>query len=97
MPSLWERCISRLESEFSEQDILTWLRPLQVQESDGLLRLLAPNGFVLDVVRERFQQRIEAIAAHLLGAPLEVRFEVGSLARQAAEPREQRAPAAPVV
>jgi len=95
MQSLWERCVSRLELEFSEQDILTWLRPLQVQESDGLLRLLAPNGFVLDVVRERFQQRIEAVAAHLAGMPLEIRFEVGSLARQVSEPREPRPVAVP--
>jgi chromosomal replication initiator protein len=95
METLWERCISRLETEFSEQDILTWLRPLQVQESEGLLRLLAPNGFVLDVVRERFQQRIEAIARHLVGPVLEVRFEVGSLARQVSEPRETRVPVAP--
>ncbi len=97
MQSLWDRCVSRLESEFSEQDILTWLRPLQVQETDGLLRLLAPNGFVLDVVRERFQQRIEAVAAHLAGTPLEIRFEVGSLARQSAEPREPRPLPAPTV
>ncbi len=55
-----------------------------------LLRLLAPNGFVLDVVRERFQDRIEAIAAHLAGTKLEVRFEVGSLARHVAEPRETK-------
>jgi chromosomal replication initiator protein len=88
MENLWERCVARLEAEFSEQDILTWLRPLQVQEADGLLRLLAPNGFVLDVVRERFQARIEAIARHLGGADLEVRFEVGSLARAAAPNRE---------
>jgi len=97
MQSLWDRCVSRLESEFSEQDILTWLRPLQVQETDGLLRLLAPNGFVLDVVRERFQQRIEAVAAHLAGTPLEIRFEVGSLARQSAEPREPRPLPVPTV
>ncbi len=90
METLWDRCVSRLEAEFSEQDILTWLRPLQVQEGEGLLRLLAPNGFVLDVVRERFQDRIEAIAAHLAGTKLEVRFEVGSLARHVAEPRETK-------
>jgi chromosomal replication initiator protein len=96
METLWDRCVSRLEAEFSEQDILTWLRPLQVHEAEGILRLLAPNGFVLDVVRERFQGRIEAIARHLGGAGLEVRFEVGSLARQASEPREARTVQAPV-
>lgn len=96
MENLWDRCIARLETEFSEQDILTWLRPLQVQETEGLLRLLAPNGFVLDVVRERFQGRIEAISRHLAGGELEIRFEVGSLARQVSESRDLR-PSAPAV
>jgi chromosomal replication initiator protein len=54
MHSLWERLLERLESEYDEQDILTWLKPLQVSAGDGRLRLLAPNAFVLDVVRERF-------------------------------------------
>lgn len=81
MSSLWERCLARLETEYSEQDILTWLRPLQVHESEGMLRLLAPNGFVLDMVLERFQARIELIAAHLALRPTEIRFEVGALAR----------------
>jgi chromosomal replication initiator protein len=90
MENLWGGCIARLETEFSEQDILTWLRPLQVQESENLLRLLAPNGFVLDVVRERFQERIEAIARHLVGPLLEVRFEVGSLTRTGVAAREPK-------
>lgn len=81
MASLWERCLARLETEYSDQDILTWLRPLQVHESAGMLRLLAPNGFVLDMVLERFQARIEVIAAHLATTPTEIRFEVGALAR----------------
>lgn len=96
MNTLWERCLARLEDEYSEQDILTWLRPLQVQEGEGLLRLLAPNGFVLDVVRERFQERIESIAAHLSNTPLEVRFEVGSLARATPEVRAIKNGGAPV-
>jgi chromosomal replication initiator protein len=90
MENLWGGCIARLETEFSEQDILTWLRPLQVQESENLLRLLAPNGFVLDVVRERFQERIEAIARHLVGPLLEVRFEVGSLVRAGSVVRDSK-------
>lgn len=85
MRSLWERLLERLESEYSEQDILTWLKPLQVGGGDGVLRLLAPNAFVLDVVRERFLARIEAVAQHLAGGELQVRLDVGSNAR-AAEP-----------
>ena len=83
MQSLWEPLLHRLEAEYSEQDILTWLKPLQAGGGDGVLRLLAPNPFVLDVVRERFLSRIEAVARHLAGADLDVRLEVGSSPRTA--------------
>jgi chromosomal replication initiator protein len=82
MQSLWERLLDRLESEYSEQDILTWLKPLQVSGGDGNLTLLAPNEFVLDVVRDRFLSRIEAVARHLGGENLAVRLVVGSTPRQ---------------
>ena len=91
MQSLWEPLLHRLEAEYSEQDILTWLKPLQVGGGDGVLRLLAPNPFVLDVVRERFLSRIEVVARHLAGAELDVRLEVGSSPR-AAEPTRVAAP-----
>lgn len=87
MENLWDRCLVLLEREFSEPDILTWLRPLQVQEQEGLLRLLAPNGFVLEAIRERYQARIEAVARHLAGDTLEVRFEVGALQRAVPAPK----------
>jgi chromosomal replication initiator protein len=81
MQSLWQRLLDRLEAEYSEQDILTWLKPLQASGSGDVLRLLAPNAFVLDVVRERFLTRIEAVAQHLGGGDLIVRLEVGSSPR----------------
>ena len=90
MQSLWESLLHRLEAEYSEQDILTWLKPLQVGGGEGELRLLAPNAFVLDVVRERFLSRIEAVAQHLAAGPLQVRLDVGSSARA---PEASRAPA----
>ena len=91
MQSLWESLLHRLEAEYSEQDILTWLKPLQVGGGDGVLRLLAPNAFVLEVVRERFLARIEAVAAHLANGDLQVRLDVGSSAR-AAEPARAASP-----
>ncbi|MGD9582314.1 MAG: chromosomal replication initiator protein DnaA [Lysobacterales bacterium] len=94
MSTLWERVLARLETEYSEQDVLTWLRPLQVQEDAGLVRLLAPNGFVLDVIQERFRDRIEGVLAHLAGAPVEVRFEVGSNKRSVPSKSSQAEPAA---
>jgi chromosomal replication initiator protein len=79
MTDLWRRCLERLEGEFSVEDLHTWLAPLQAVEEDSGLRVLAPNAYTLDVVRERFAPRIEAVAAHLNAAPVKLRFEVGTL------------------
>ena len=56
--SYWSRCSSSLQDELSAQQFNTWIRPLQVEESESELRLLAPNRFVLDWVREKFLDRI---------------------------------------
>ena len=87
---LWQKCLERLEGELSAQQFNTWIRPLQaVQESNGL-RLLAPNRFVLDWVRDRFMQRINELAQQLAerADSSEVSIEVGST-RQL-QPRTER-------
>src|SRR5690606_37188684 len=54
MSELWGRCIERLETEFGAEEVQTYLKPLQARESEQGLRLLAPNDYTLEVVRERF-------------------------------------------
>ncbi|MGH8128223.1 MAG: chromosomal replication initiator protein DnaA, partial [Gammaproteobacteria bacterium] len=63
--SLWQRCFTRLEQECEERDLNLWLRPLHAVESDGALRLLAPNRFVLDEVESRFLDTIRALFREL--------------------------------
>ncbi len=76
---VWTNCLQQLESELSEQDLNTWIRPLQGTIDGGLLRLLAPNQFVVDSVQGRFFQRIKEIA---LGNGVDnVSLEVGSSIR----------------
>lgn len=55
---LWNLCVRQLESELSEQLLNTWIRPLQAQEQDQVLTLLAPNRFVLDWVNDHYFERI---------------------------------------
>ena len=88
MTDLWRRCLERLEAEFSVEDLHTWLAPLQATEDAEGLRVLAPNAYTLDVVRERFQPRIAAVLQHLNGAPVTLRFDVGTLNRPTANPRK---------
>jgi chromosomal replication initiator protein len=77
--SLWSRCISALENELPEQQFNTWVRPLQSVETDGALRLLAPNRFVVDWVRSNLVARIGALLrAQGLPEPTTITVEVGS-------------------
>jgi chromosomal replication initiator protein len=82
MPSLWTRCVSHLEHELSEQELNTWIRPLHAQEEEGgTLRLLAPNRFVMDWVRDRFLPRISNLAQELAAdKQRRVLLEVGATA-----------------
>jgi chromosomal replication initiator protein len=93
--SVWPRCLERLQSELPADEFLTWVKPLQGEMRDGGLLVLAPNGFVVDTVRQRYLPRIGELARHFAGdATLGVRLDVGTLAR--AEPvaaAERKAPA----
>ena len=80
MSDLWRRCLQRLESELSIEDVHTYLKPLQASDDAEGLRLLAPNGYTLDIVRAEFLPRISSVLQHLAGAPVKVRLEVGALA-----------------
>jgi chromosomal replication initiator protein len=80
MPELWPRCLNRLESELSTEEVLTWLKPLHAMREGQDLKLLAPNAFVLDAVRERYLKRIGEVARHFDAAVSGVRIELGSTA-----------------
>src|SRR5690348_6928974 len=54
MSELWRRCLSRLEAEFSAEDLHTYLAPLQVSEEESGFTLWAPNAYTMETVRERF-------------------------------------------
>ncbi|HUQ51419.1 MAG TPA: chromosomal replication initiator protein DnaA, partial [Gammaproteobacteria bacterium] len=76
--SLWIQCARALEAELSEQQFNTWIRPLQLVEDGGLLKLLAPNRFVVDWVKSHCLEQIRAWwTRHSEGAP-EIQVEVGS-------------------
>ena len=76
--SLWMQCARALEAELSEQQFNTWIRPLQLVEDGPLLKLLAPNRFVVDWVKTHCLEQIRAWwKRHTDGGP-EIQVEVGS-------------------
>ena len=59
--TLWNRCVRDLQAELPEQDFNTWIRPLQAVEDGDVLRLLAPNRFVVDWLNQHYLNRIEEL------------------------------------
>jgi chromosomal replication initiator protein len=94
MQGFWASCLNRFEKELPAQQFNTWIRPLQLDASaapSGELRLLAPNRFVLQWVKERFVPRIEAIGAEFFSSP--IRVSVSLETPNTAEPTKTQTPA----
>ncbi len=85
MPTaLWTQCLQRLEQELSDQQLNTWIRPLQTEESENQLFLFAPNNFVMDWVKQHFLQQIIDICQQIdTNGDISVSLDVGSKKPQA--------------
>lgn len=59
--SVWQQCSNRLQNELSAQEFNTWIRPLQVEEREDALVLLAPNQFVLGWVKDKYMSNIRQL------------------------------------
>ena len=66
MENFWSTCLSRFEQELSAQQFNTWIKPLKMEVVDNTVRLLAPNKFVQQWVKDRFLSKIETLASELL-------------------------------
>ncbi len=84
MNSIWQQCISCLEGEISEQQLNTWILPLQAEQELNTLKLLAPNRFVMDWVRKHFLERIRELIISLDDSKsISVSLVIGSQTRAA--------------
>jgi chromosomal replication initiator protein len=85
--SLWHRCLRQLEAELPEQQFNTWIRPLQAVEDGQVLRLLAPNRFVVDWVNQNVVNRICELVDSVAPSPSpNIVLEVGSRTSTTAAP-----------
>ena len=91
-PSLWSKCLERLEGSIDQSQFNTWIRPLHAVEDGERLRLLAPNQFVLDRVRDQFFGLIsDAVSDSAPGSAPSLVLEVGSSKQRAVPNRFVRA------
>jgi len=80
MGSFWTSCLGQFEQELPPQQFNTWIRPLRLEGEDDFangLRLVAPNGFILKWVKERYLSRIEELGQTFFSSPVSVSLIVG--------------------
>ncbi len=90
--NLWNRCVRDLQAELPEQQFNTWIRPLQAVEEGRILRLLAPNRFVVDWLQQHYIERILELVGGA-GGGNEVVVEVGSRQTESSAPLRTPRPA----
>ncbi|MBS0320374.1 MAG: chromosomal replication initiator protein DnaA, partial [Proteobacteria bacterium] len=87
----WIACLDAFARDLTPQQFATWIKPLALDAEGDRLRVVAPNRFVLQWVKERFGARIEARLRETLGPDIPVEFSIGD---PAPEPAATVVPAA---
>ena len=88
MENFWPHCLERFKKELSAQQFNTWIKPLKLEHSQDKIRILAPNKFVQQWVKDRFAQKIEVLAKELLPDVTKVEFAIRA-AKEAILPKKE--------
>jgi len=74
MTPFWSDCLNRFERELPAQQFNAWIKTLRVEADQGgaKLRLIAPNGFILRWVRDRYLGRIEDLSRQFFASPVSI-------------------------
>ena len=74
----WDICLEQLAAELTTEQLNTWIKPLQVEETVQSILLFAPNRFVKDWVTDRYLDRIQSFYSQHVGGTFQVTVRVGS-------------------
>ena len=77
MDSFWDLCQERFRANLTQQQFSTWIRPLVFDDASGDVRILAPNHFVMDWVREKFADSIDGWAQEFYARPMAITYALG--------------------
>ena len=62
----WELCLDKFSKKLTNQQINTWIKPLSFKASKNQSTIHAPNQFVLEWVKDRFDKEISLLAKEYL-------------------------------
>jgi len=58
----WELCLDKFSKKLTNQQVSTWIKPLSIKTHEGQCFIHAPNQFVLEWVKDRFDKEISLLA-----------------------------------
>jgi chromosomal replication initiator protein len=93
MDSFWDLCQERFRANLTQQQFSTWIKPLVFDDTGGDMRILAPNHFVMDWVREKFAEHIDGWAQEFYARPVSISYALG---KKTSTPRTHAASSAVV-
>jgi len=76
MENFWTHCLERFKKELSPQQYNTWIKPLKFEHDQHKIKILAPNKFVQQWVKDRFAQKIEVLAKEKLPEVTNIEFAI---------------------
>ncbi len=91
MNDFWSACLNRFEQELPAQQFNTWIKGLHLEHDgsdNGKFKLVAPNRFVMQWVRERYLNQIETLGKEYFSMPVSIVLSVVESVREIPAPVE---------
>lgn len=82
MSEFWSTCLNRFEQELPAQQFNTWIKGLRLENygtDPTHFRLVSPNRFVMQWIRERYLTQIETLGLEFFSTPIKIDLGVAGL------------------
>ena len=71
-------CLKDLRDDLSPKEYNTWIKPIQYEELENHIKILAPNSFVFDILLEKYANLVTKAIKNHFNNNFEITFEIGS-------------------
>ncbi|MBI2712516.1 MAG: chromosomal replication initiator protein DnaA [Bdellovibrio sp.] len=90
-PDLWQAVLRLLEQTVVPNQLQAWIHPLEFIESEGIgnglrIKMLSPNDFSAQWVRDHYLKAIEAALTQIVGSPCDLVLKVAEASESETQP-----------
>ncbi len=76
--TVWQNCLEMMREELSDDEVNSWLMPLHTSIRSDTLKLLAPNQYVLNYIRQNLLEQIKSAIFGMDRGIHRIQCEIGS-------------------